>query len=104
MFLFSVLFVLYLQNVTPDPSQSCGPYQPVKRLSKNNNKHQTPSNKLKWKSNDIQSHNLITKMKQKMLKFEQHPHHDTIAMVVIDENSHLAAGTSTNGANHKVPG
>lgn len=30
--------------------------------------------------------------------------HDTIGMIVIDENGRIAAGTSTNGARHKIPG
>ena len=30
--------------------------------------------------------------------------HDTIAMVVIDSDGNLAAGTTTNGARTKVPG
>jgi len=30
--------------------------------------------------------------------------HDTIGMVAIDVNGNLASGTSTNGANHKIPG
>ena len=30
--------------------------------------------------------------------------HDTIGMVVMDSKGNLAGGTSTNGANHKIPG
>ncbi len=30
--------------------------------------------------------------------------HDTIGMVVIDDGGNIAAGTSTNGATHKIPG
>ena len=30
--------------------------------------------------------------------------HDTIGMIVIDEAGNVAGGTTTNGANHKVPG
>lgn len=30
--------------------------------------------------------------------------HDTIGMVAIDSNGDIAAGTSTNGAKHKIPG
>ena len=30
--------------------------------------------------------------------------HDTIGMVAIDGNGKVAAGTSTNGASHKIPG
>lgn len=30
--------------------------------------------------------------------------HDTIGMLAIDSRGRIAAGTSTNGANHKIPG
>jgi len=30
--------------------------------------------------------------------------HDTIGMIAIDVNGRMASGTSTNGANHKIPG
>ncbi|KHJ99983.1 n(4)-(Beta-N-acetylglucosaminyl)-L-asparaginase domain protein [Oesophagostomum dentatum] len=30
--------------------------------------------------------------------------HDTLGMVVLDQNGNLAAGTSTNGARFKIPG
>uniref|UniRef100_A0A1B6KE62 N(4)-(beta-N-acetylglucosaminyl)-L-asparaginase n=1 Tax=Graphocephala atropunctata TaxID=36148 RepID=A0A1B6KE62_9HEMI len=30
--------------------------------------------------------------------------HDTISMVAIDRHGHVAVGTSSNGANHKIPG
>uniref|UniRef100_A0A915JE61 Aspartylglucosaminidase n=1 Tax=Romanomermis culicivorax TaxID=13658 RepID=A0A915JE61_ROMCU len=30
--------------------------------------------------------------------------HDTVGMLIVDENGDLSAGTSTNGASHKIPG
>jgi N4-(beta-N-acetylglucosaminyl)-L-asparaginase len=30
--------------------------------------------------------------------------HDTIGIVVVDAQSDIAVGTSTNGASHKMPG
>lgn len=33
-----------------------------------------------------------------------HTSHDTIAMVALDRDGHVAAAASTNGASHKVPG
>lgn len=30
--------------------------------------------------------------------------HDTIGMVAVDQNGDVAAGTSSNGAKHKIPG
>lgn len=65
-------------NVYPNPSMSCGPYEPV---------YGRPPQSL----NDINS-------------FFSSNNHDTIGMVVIDKNGDIAAGTSTNGASHKIPG
>uniref|UniRef100_UPI003AAC50BC N(4)-(beta-N-acetylglucosaminyl)-L-asparaginase isoform X2 n=1 Tax=Centroberyx gerrardi TaxID=166262 RepID=UPI003AAC50BC len=65
----------YRKNVFPDPSKFCGPYKPRATL--------TPSRRAR--RTDIHSH-------------------DTIGMIAIDEDGQVAAGTSTNGANHKVPG
>lgn len=66
-------------NVVPDPTKSCGPYQPL------NEQYYLKS------PNDINS-------------FFSSDNHDTIGMVAIDSNGDIAAGTSTNGANHKIPG
>ncbi|XP_075959289.1 N(4)-(beta-N-acetylglucosaminyl)-L-asparaginase isoform X2 [Anarhichas minor] len=65
----------YRKNVFPDPSESCGPYKPRATVRQN--------------------------------KRPQHANtrsHDTIGMVALDRNGHMAAGTSTNGLTHKVPG
>ncbi len=37
-------------------------------------------------------------------KFGGSGNHDTIGMVAIDASGKMAAGTSTNGAGHKIPG
>ncbi|XP_026676079.1 LOW QUALITY PROTEIN: N(4)-(Beta-N-acetylglucosaminyl)-L-asparaginase-like [Diaphorina citri] len=66
-------------SVKPDPKTSCGPYKPLSfahRLDRD-----TDSNV------DIGQYN-----------------HDTIGVVAIDARGDIAAGTSTNGANHKIPG
>ncbi|XP_075742571.1 N(4)-(Beta-N-acetylglucosaminyl)-L-asparaginase isoform X3 [Rhipicephalus microplus] len=67
----------YRQNVAPDPRTSCGPYQPSEQLSPDRDACPSAASEL---------------------------NHDTIGMVVIDTNKRLAAGTSTNGMNHKIPG
>ncbi|KAJ3660044.1 hypothetical protein Zmor_011700 [Zophobas morio] len=67
----------FWQNVEPNPATSCGPYH-VADIS-----------------NEIDS------------KEWQHfasDNHDTIGVIAIDQNGNVAAGTSTNGANHKIPG
>lgn len=69
----------FWMNVIPNPSMSCGPYSPV-------------DDKItKQSMNDINS-------------FFTSNNHDTIGMIVIDKSGNIAAGTSTNGANHKIPG
>ncbi|XP_054930797.1 N(4)-(Beta-N-acetylglucosaminyl)-L-asparaginase-like isoform X3 [Dermacentor andersoni] len=67
----------YRQNVVPNPRTSCGPYQPTKQLSADRRACPSAASEL---------------------------NHDTIGMVVIDGSKRLAAGTSTNGMNHKIPG
>ncbi|CAN9514608.1 unnamed protein product [Ophioblennius macclurei] len=70
----------YRKNVSPDPSTSCGPYRP--RATQ-------------------------TLLHQQQVRRAGHANtrsHDTIGMIVLDEKGHIAAGTSTNGLTHKVPG
>lgn len=69
----------FWMNVKPLPEKSCGPYHPI------------PQERLVRSDNDINS----------MFASDNH---DTIGMVVIDDKGNVAAGTSTNGANHKIPG
>ncbi|XP_032383468.1 N(4)-(beta-N-acetylglucosaminyl)-L-asparaginase [Etheostoma spectabile] len=65
----------YRKNVFPDPSKSCGPYKPRATVKQN----------IRAQHANIHSH-------------------DTIGMVALDKDGHVAAGTSTNGLTHKVPG
>ncbi|XP_039252181.2 N(4)-(Beta-N-acetylglucosaminyl)-L-asparaginase-like [Styela clava] len=66
----------YHINCIPDPTTSCGPYHPANLQSNSKNK-----------TGNIRPDN-----------------HDTIGMIAIDNNGKTAAGTSTNGLNHKIPG
>lgn len=68
-------------QVHPNPRQSCGPYTPVSENDVNYN--QSPAMRYQV-SNELS--------------------HDTIGMVVIDDQKNVIAGTSTNGASFKVPG
>lgn len=70
----------YWTNVVPDPKTSCGPYTPSEKII--NTKHSVAI--------EGQNYNI--------------DNHDTIGMITIDVNGNIAAGTSTNGATHKVPG
>ncbi|OXU18269.1 hypothetical protein TSAR_014327 [Trichomalopsis sarcophagae] len=65
----------FWKNVVPNPTTTCGPYQPKKK----------------------------TKYPQKFMHSNE-DNHDTIGMIAIDTKGHIAAGTSTNGARNKIPG
>ncbi|KAK5662517.1 hypothetical protein OQA88_8429 [Cercophora sp. LCS_1] len=65
----------YRVDVVPDPMVSCGPYRPTRGAGGEGKRDGTGA-----------------------------VGHDTISMVVIDAEGRMAAGTSTNGASHKVPG
>ncbi|CAI4214691.1 unnamed protein product [Parascedosporium putredinis] len=68
-------------HVKPDPSTSCGPYEPIP---------------LAWGS--LETTGFLAASRASKTS------HDTISMIAIDARGALAAGTSTNGAAHKVPG
>lgn len=65
------------QNVAPDPKTSCGPYRSMSVME-----------------NSIEEHK----------SYVNEENHDTIGVIAIDLNGHIAAGTSTNGARNKIPG
>ncbi|XP_071537975.1 N(4)-(Beta-N-acetylglucosaminyl)-L-asparaginase-like [Panulirus ornatus] len=71
----------YWKNVMPDPETSCGPYHPV----------DIKGNEVSCSIKDEGENSYIW-------------NHDTIGMIAIDSKGHIAGGTSTNGASHKVPG
>ncbi|XP_067885432.1 N(4)-(beta-N-acetylglucosaminyl)-L-asparaginase-like [Heterodontus francisci] len=68
----------FWKNVSPNAKSSCGPYKRIKRVH------------LKERRMPAEAFNVHN--------------HDTIGMVVIDKNGSIAAGTSTNGLAHKIPG
>ena len=70
----------------PDPKKHCGPYKPSLPLKNVDTKADVGDNKLRYNPGVDETH------------------HDTIGMVVVDSNGGVVAGTSTNGANHKIPG
>ena len=68
----------FRRNVSPDPNTNCGPYKPlINTLHTNTKKY---------------NKNISNKS------------HDTIGMIAIDSKGNISAGTSTNGAQHKIPG
>ncbi|KAI0839946.1 asparaginase-domain-containing protein [Hypoxylon sp. FL0890] len=70
----------YRINVSPDPAASCGPYVPVALNS----------------SEAGYAERLVGRGRPEG--------HDTISMIALHASGTMAAGTSTNGASHKIPG
>ncbi|XP_012144843.2 N(4)-(Beta-N-acetylglucosaminyl)-L-asparaginase [Megachile rotundata] len=68
----------FWKNVLPDPEENCGPYHTMESFMNNKEK---------------EHESYITE-----------ENHDTIGVIAIDSNGHIAAGTSTNGARNKIPG
>ena len=64
--------------MSPDPHTSCGPYTP----------------------NNPSSNKFLVDRKSII----NQDNHDTIGMIAISEHGKVAAGTSTNGLTHKIPG
>ena len=74
----SVCFIALQNGVFPNPRTSCGPYKPI----------------------GIRGDRQRVRYDENVSK----NHHDTVGVLVIDRHGNIAAGTSTNGANHKIPG
>jgi len=79
----------YRVDVVPDPLTSCGPYKPIQRNSSSLSSSSSPSS-----SSSLSSFSAKP----------QQASHDTISMIVVQVDGTMAAGTSTNGASHKIPG
>jgi N4-(beta-N-acetylglucosaminyl)-L-asparaginase len=75
-------------NVNPDPLSSCGPYTPLAPPSPG---HDAAARR------DLN----LPILPQSVLNPRSH---DTISMITISSSGAMAAGTSTNGASHKIPG
>lgn len=76
----------YRVGVNPDPSRSCGPYTPLATTPRAGSGRDMDPGLMQRPASAPQAS------------------HDTISMIVIDSSGAMAAGTSTNGAAHKVPG
>ncbi|XP_067627418.1 N(4)-(Beta-N-acetylglucosaminyl)-L-asparaginase [Eurosta solidaginis] len=71
----------YWTNVHPDSTKNCGPYKP----------------------DAFDFNDFIHEHARDAYRIGRW-NHDTIGMIVINENGQIYAGTSTNGARHKIPG
>lgn len=79
-------FRLVPQNVVPDSTTSCGPYQPAE---------DGDNDKVK-----VKGHLPPSQPSQQV----DRDHHDTLSLIAVDEDGNIAAGTTTNGATNKIPG
>jgi isoaspartyl peptidase/L-asparaginase-like protein (Ntn-hydrolase superfamily) len=88
----------YRRNVAPSAKTSCGPYKAlnVTRYDEGAAANDLASLFTSWSPTveSIQAASRVVAV----------DNHDTIAMLVIDSDGLIAAGTSTNGARNKVPG
>ncbi|KAK7970399.1 nucleophile aminohydrolase [Apiospora saccharicola] len=82
----------YRRDVTPDPRTACGPYSPVSAGEAKSG--------LQRDYEEEDEADLATADEKKRYQAS----HDTISMIALDSTGGMAAGTSTNGAAHKVPG
>jgi len=95
------IFLCNMQNVSPDPHSSCGPYSPSVR-GRNLPSFYEPAFEPVDSSiydGDMEKHRL-----KKKRNIDKSMNHDTIGLVAIDRYNKIAAGTSTNGAKFKIPG
>lgn len=83
-------------NVKPDPRSSCGPYEPIAVSERG--PAQGYDDPAARRAKDL--HPMLPPS-----AFLNNPRsHDTISMIAISSSGSMAAGTSTNGASHKIPG
>ena len=92
----------YRLNVSPDPTTSCGPYSPlaVEAIDgvDETASGETASLRRRAAYPDALQRGMFTPASASQAS------HDTISMIAIHASGTMAAGTSTNGASHKVPG
>lgn len=82
----------FWRDVVPDSASACGPYQ-VSSLVSGGDDDSVIGDGVSKKPCKSSSDKSIG-----------YGNHDTISMAVIDSKGRIAAGTSTNGASHKIPG
>ncbi|VDN57613.1 unnamed protein product [Dracunculus medinensis] len=82
----------FRMNVVPDARTNCGPYHPRDFTNCLENNF------------SVRYFLLLFFSFCEDVGFHGDKSHDTIGMIVLDRNGDFAAGTSTNGAIHKIPG
>lgn len=85
-------------NVSPDPTTACGPYSPLSVAGGEAAATSTVSARM------ATAPELDLKKSRGAYDASAGRSHDTISMIAIHADGTMAAGTSTNGASHKIPG
>lgn len=86
--------------VLPDPGLGCGPYLPAGAVQLS-----TPSQRsTKGSEAAVPETELKSRAGPAAYATSAGRSHDTISMIAIHADGSMAAGTSTNGASHKIPG
>eukprot|EP00249_Psilotum_nudum_P002483 c15551_g1_i2 orf=308-1249(-) len=85
----------FWRNVIPNSNTACGPYH----LCAVNQENEDDS--FSWSTFGTSTDKVFAQAKSNGISRQNH---DTISMIVIDKDQKIAAGTSSNGATHKIPG
>lgn len=94
----------FRRRVTPDPTQSCGPFQPDSS-SPSSPVRSGGAASASAGSAAAEAHEQQRQGAQQQQQAWPSEHaHDTIALVAVAADGSVAAGASSNGATHKVPG
>ena len=86
--------------MVPDPEENCGPYSPgnVTTAATSTSKKSSPFRYLPVGPLSKGVERFITS------KLDYPPHTDTVCQIIVDSDTNIVAGTSTNGFNHKITG
>jgi N4-(beta-N-acetylglucosaminyl)-L-asparaginase len=88
----------FRRNVRPDAAKSCGPYKPARGLGASAAAAAPPEREVC----ELPGMRCVEAARRR--RWVSEGNHDTIAMVAVDADGNVAAGASSNGANHKVGG
>ncbi|KAL4431064.1 hypothetical protein ABPG75_006320 [Micractinium tetrahymenae] len=97
----------FRQGVAPDATLSCGPYRPLPGNSSSSSSSSRGQDLTNTAALELLERHGQQGMQQVQQDEQQWPSvvaHDTIAMVAVTADGAVAAGASSNGAIHKVPG
>ena len=96
----------YRINVTPDPTTACGPYTPLAVVERRDAAPADGDAAAAAAAAAVHRRDAYPDALQRGFTpaSASQASHDTISMIAIHASGTMAAGTSTNGASHKIPG